>query len=172
MPLYKWKVTQRNWVFAMNSNFLISISLQPDGVNLRYVNLRLIDLTEFIVWNISGLRHWVAKIKGLENQSMWQKLIFFCINSYFKQVKILTFHDNHKRKAQKKLAKENSWVWSKINFIKVPSFKDVNKNIVYNSFKVAVYETCVSFCELRSWLYFLLWNALHGRENFTETSPN
>ena len=76
MPLYKWKVTQRNWVFAMNSNFLISISLQPDGVNLRYVNLRLIDLTEFIVWNISGLRHWVAKIKGLENQSMWQKLIF------------------------------------------------------------------------------------------------
>ena len=24
------------------------------------------------------MRHWVAKIKGLENQSLWQKLISLC----------------------------------------------------------------------------------------------
>ena len=28
------------------------ISLEPDVVNLWYLKLRLIDLTEFIVWNI------------------------------------------------------------------------------------------------------------------------
>ena len=27
------------------------------------------------VWNIKGLRHWVAKILGLENQSLWQDSI-------------------------------------------------------------------------------------------------
>ena len=29
------------------SNFLILISLQPDGINLKYFKLRLCDLTEF-----------------------------------------------------------------------------------------------------------------------------
>ena len=29
----------RNWVFATNSDFLIPISLQPDGVNLQYFKL-------------------------------------------------------------------------------------------------------------------------------------
>ena len=57
---------------AKKSNFLILISLQPDGVNLWYFKLRLLDLTEIIVWNVYGLRHWVEKIKGLENQSLWQ----------------------------------------------------------------------------------------------------
>ena len=36
--------------------------LQPDSVNLWYFKLRLLDLTEFKVWNIKGLQHWVAKI--------------------------------------------------------------------------------------------------------------
>ena len=39
--------------------------------NLKF-KLRFFDLTEFL-----DLRHWVAKINGLENQSLWQKLIFF-----------------------------------------------------------------------------------------------
>ena len=30
---------------------LIPISLQPDSVKLWYFKLRLLDLTEFIVWN-------------------------------------------------------------------------------------------------------------------------
>ena len=38
-----------------NSNFLIPIYFQPNGVNLWHFKLRLINLTEFIVWNISGL---------------------------------------------------------------------------------------------------------------------
>ena len=43
------------------------ISLQPGGVGLWYFKLTLFDLTEFIGWNILGLRHWVAQILGLEN---------------------------------------------------------------------------------------------------------
>ena len=39
---------QRNLVFATNSNFLISISFQPNGVNLWYFKLRLIDLIESV----------------------------------------------------------------------------------------------------------------------------
>ena len=33
---------------ATNSNFLIPISLQPDGVNLRYYKLGLFDTAQFI----------------------------------------------------------------------------------------------------------------------------
>ena len=68
---------QRNWVFATNSNFLIPISLQPGGVGLWHFKLRLFDLTEFKVWNILSLRHWVAKVLGLENLSLWQRLNSF-----------------------------------------------------------------------------------------------
>jgi len=57
--------------------FIIPISLQPEGVNLLYFKLSLFDLTEFIVWNILGIRHCVAKILGLENQRLWQKLNSF-----------------------------------------------------------------------------------------------
>jgi len=38
------------------------LSLQPNGVNLWYFKLRLFDRTNFVVWNIQGLRHWVAQI--------------------------------------------------------------------------------------------------------------
>ena len=39
---------KRNWVFAMNLQFLTPISLQPDDVNLWYFKLRLFNLTELI----------------------------------------------------------------------------------------------------------------------------
>ena len=39
-------------VFVTILNFLIPIPLQLDGVNLWYIILRLIHLTEVIVWNI------------------------------------------------------------------------------------------------------------------------
>ena len=74
-------------VFATNSNFLILILLQSDGVNLWYFKLRLnvisnyylFDFTPFIVNNIKGLplQHRVAKIWGLETQSLWQNLNSF-----------------------------------------------------------------------------------------------
>ena len=55
----------------------IPISLQPDGANLWYFKLRILDLTEFMVWNIKVLSHRVSEILELKNQSMWQKLSFF-----------------------------------------------------------------------------------------------
>ena len=79
--LTKNSLFQRNWAFATNSNFLILISWQPDGGNAWYFKLRLFDLTEFIVWNIKRLRNWVAKMKVLENQSMWQRLNSFVTNA-------------------------------------------------------------------------------------------
>ena len=64
---------------CLKLKFIIFISLQPNFVNFWYFKLRLFDLTEITFWNILGLRHWVAKIKGLENQSLWQKLNSFMI---------------------------------------------------------------------------------------------
>ena len=52
---------ERNWVFAVNSNFLFPISLQPDSVNLWFI------LTEFKVRNIKFLHHRVAEKKELKN---------------------------------------------------------------------------------------------------------
>ena len=66
--------SERNWVIATNSVFVKPKSLQPYDVNLWYFKLTLFDLRSFIVWNIKGLRHWVATILKLENQSLWQKL--------------------------------------------------------------------------------------------------
>ena len=62
--------TQRKWVFATNSVFVKPVSLQPYDVNLCQFKLTLFDLIAFIVWNIKGLRHWVATILKLENQSL------------------------------------------------------------------------------------------------------
>ena len=73
------KFLKRNWVFVTNSDFLIPIFFPHDGVNLWYFKLRFFHLTEFIVWNISGLRHWVAKILRLENHSLWQRLNSFLV---------------------------------------------------------------------------------------------
>ena len=53
----------------------------PCTVNLWYFKLRLLDQTEFMVWNIQGLRHRVTKIYGLSNQSMPQNLNSFKICS-------------------------------------------------------------------------------------------
>ena len=33
----------------------------------------------FQIWIIKGLRHWVAKIKGLQIQSFWQRLNSVCV---------------------------------------------------------------------------------------------
>ena len=71
------KIAYRSFVFATNSDFLIPLSLQPDDVHLWYFTLTFFDITSFIVWNIKGLRHWVAMKLGIENQSLWQKLNSF-----------------------------------------------------------------------------------------------
>ena len=68
---------ERNWVFATNSLFVKPISFQPYDVNLWYFKLTL-----FIVWNMKDLRHWVAKILKLENQSLRQKSQFLYLIKY------------------------------------------------------------------------------------------
>jgi len=40
----------------------IALSLHPYSVNLWHFKLRIFDLTEFIVWNIKGLKHRVPNI--------------------------------------------------------------------------------------------------------------
>ena len=35
------------------------------------------------MWNINVLRHWVAKIQGIENQSLWLKLSFPLMFAYY-----------------------------------------------------------------------------------------
>ena len=44
-------------VFDKNSKVQLFLCLYSDGLNLRHFKLRVIDLTEFIVWNIWGLWH-------------------------------------------------------------------------------------------------------------------
>ena len=61
--LWKFRKSQkRNWVFGTNANFLISISLQSDGVHIWYFKLRLFNITASVVWNNKSIRHRVEKI--------------------------------------------------------------------------------------------------------------
>ena len=69
-------VAQRNWVSAANSNFLIPISLKPDGVNRCCFKLRLFALTEFKVWNTKDLQHRVAYRCGDYNFELVAKTHF------------------------------------------------------------------------------------------------
>ena len=69
--------------FLQRSNFLISISLQPDVLHLW--NLKLWILTDQLVhiWNNKGLHHNILKIYGLDNLSLWQKTEFLSILKFF-----------------------------------------------------------------------------------------
>ena len=51
-----------NWTLTSNSNFFIIKSSQPDGVHHVLFKLCPFDLEEFIVWNVKGMQHQVAKI--------------------------------------------------------------------------------------------------------------
>ena len=62
-------------LIATHSNFLIPLFFKSDDVNLWYFKLRLSDITEIIVWNIWGIRPWVAKILGLEIRVCGKDLI-------------------------------------------------------------------------------------------------
>jgi len=57
---------QKNLVFVTISNFLISISLQPCGLNLYIFKLRLFDLTKFIAWKIYDI-----VLQRIKSQSLW-----------------------------------------------------------------------------------------------------
>ena len=71
--------------FTWNSKFLFLL-LWKKELNTRHKLLfanplllfkhRLFDLTQLIVWNYKGLRHQVAKIKGLEQQKYVELKMF------------------------------------------------------------------------------------------------
>ena len=54
---------QSNCLLATNFNFHIQLSMQPDGVTYDFQTL---TIWEFIVWNIGGVWHQLAKIFALE----------------------------------------------------------------------------------------------------------
>ena len=53
------QIIESNWVVVTNSNFLITISLQPDGVNLWYSKLRYQRSTKLYCKDI-GIKIWVC----------------------------------------------------------------------------------------------------------------
>ena len=70
-------VNQRNWVFATNSDFLISISLQLNIVYIWYFKLWIMLDQIIKLWNIKGFNHQVVKIQKVNNLSLLQKLSSF-----------------------------------------------------------------------------------------------
>ena len=66
---------KHNLSFCPNLKFSISKSLHPGGVIFWYLKILLFDQTEFIIWNIEGLRHWVAKILGLNKLECVAKIL-------------------------------------------------------------------------------------------------
>ena len=52
---YFVKYALNNLLLATNLNLVIPITLQSDGINLWYLKLWLVDLTEFLDKNIKGL---------------------------------------------------------------------------------------------------------------------
>jgi len=63
---------------SYNSNLLTVICTCVGSYNWNK-GIEFLPQTAFIVWNIKGLRHWVAMILKLENQNLWQKLHFMCV---------------------------------------------------------------------------------------------
>ena len=78
-PNFLW--FERNWVFATNSDFLITISLEPNAADLRYLKLWIL-LDEIIwVWNIKGLQNRFLKILRFKYFILFQRLNSFAINN-------------------------------------------------------------------------------------------
>ena len=67
----------RNWVFVTNSDFLITISLEPNVADLRYFKLWILLDQIIWVWNIKGLQPRVIKILRFKYLILFQRL-----NSY------------------------------------------------------------------------------------------
>ena len=68
---------QRNWVFDTNSDFLITISLEPNLADLRYFKLWILLDQIIWVWNIKGLQHRVLKILRFKYLILLQRLNSF-----------------------------------------------------------------------------------------------
>ena len=68
---------ERNWVFAKNSDFQLTISLEPNVADLRYFKLWILLNQIIWVWNIKGLQHRVLKILRFKYLILFQRLNSF-----------------------------------------------------------------------------------------------
>ena len=80
---------QRNWVFATNSDFLITISLEPNVVDLNYFKLWILLDQIIWVWNIKGLQHRVLKILRFKYLNLFRRLNSFLICNLTKLASLL-----------------------------------------------------------------------------------
>jgi len=72
--------SQRNWVFATKSDFMITISLETNFIDLRYFKLWILLNQIIRVWNIKGLQLRVLKILMFKYLILFQRLnSFVCI---------------------------------------------------------------------------------------------
>ena len=87
---------ERNWVFATNSDFLASISLRPDVVDLRYSKIWTLFDQIVIVWNqrftTSGCKDIGIRKFEFEAKSQFLFLNGFC-SIRFKRLFDITTHD-------------------------------------------------------------------------------
>ena len=74
-------IKQRNWVFATNSDFLITLSLEPNVADLRYFKLLILLNLIIWVWNIKGLQHRVLKILRIKYLILFKRLNSFVFNA-------------------------------------------------------------------------------------------
>ena len=82
LPNFRFLINcQRNWVFATNSDFLITISLEPNFADLRYFKPWFLLDQIIWVWNIKGLQLRVLKILRFKYLILFQRLNCFQ-NSY------------------------------------------------------------------------------------------
>jgi len=70
---------QRNWVFATNSDFLITISLEPNVADLIYFKLWILLDQIIWVWNIKGLQLRVLKISRFKYLILFRRLNSFAM---------------------------------------------------------------------------------------------
>ena len=65
--------------------------LQTDGVILWYFKLRLVNLTEFIVWNILGIQHVLGL--GFPSNETFRRKFLFTFRKLFREI-LHFFHKN------------------------------------------------------------------------------
>ena len=86
------KLFERNWVFATNSYFIITISLEPNVADLRYFKLWILLDKIVWFWNIKGLQHRVLKLMRFKYLILFQRLNCFEIS--FLNCKEIFFDDD------------------------------------------------------------------------------
>ena len=69
--------SQRNWAFATKSDFLITISLEPNVADLRYFKLWILLDQIIWVWNLKDLQHRVLKLLRFKYLILFQRLNSF-----------------------------------------------------------------------------------------------